>query len=206
MIRPSILLLDEPLSNLDAKLRDEMRMEIRDIQKRLGITAVFVTHDQSEALTMCDKVAVLNAGRLEQLGTPSDLYERPATPFVASFVGRTNKLSGRAVDGRVETAGGVVTTRRRISGPVELMVRPHRMSIEPRISAAPPPPHDMNQVAGSVARTVYAGETVQYEVDVGGAPLVVEQGTTSLGGLIEPGSEVVLRWRVADTMIFPVVP
>ena len=96
VIQPSILLFDEPLSNLDAKLRDEMRTEIRDIQQRLGITAVFVTHDQAEALAMCDKVAVMNAGRLEQLGTPLDLYERPANPFVASFVGRINRVPGVA--------------------------------------------------------------------------------------------------------------
>ncbi|WZB69991.1 ABC transporter ATP-binding protein [Achromobacter xylosoxidans] len=85
VIRPRILLLDEPLSNLDAKLRDEMRLEIRDIQQRLGITTVFVTHDQVEALTMCDVVGVMAGGRLAQLGTPQDIYERPATLFVADF-------------------------------------------------------------------------------------------------------------------------
>ena len=94
VIQPQILLFDEPLSNLDAKLRGEMRSEIRDIQRRLGITALFVTHDQSEALAMCDKVAVMNAGRLEQYGTPVELYEQPANPFVASFVGRTNRFPG----------------------------------------------------------------------------------------------------------------
>ena len=94
VIRPSILLLDEPLSNLDAKLRDEMRNEIRDIQQSLGITAVFVTHDQVEALSMCDKVVVMKGGKLEQIGTPVEVYEHPASPFVASFVGRTNRLDG----------------------------------------------------------------------------------------------------------------
>ncbi|WP_244557238.1 ABC transporter ATP-binding protein, partial [Agrobacterium tumefaciens] len=93
-IEPRILLLDEPLSNLDAKLRDQMRTEIRDIQQRLGITTIFVTHDQAEALAMCDVIAVMNAGNLEQLDTPSMIYERPATAFVADFVGRTNRFTG----------------------------------------------------------------------------------------------------------------
>ena len=117
VVRPSILLLDEPLSNLDAKLRDEMRTEIRDIQQKMGITAIFVTHDQGEALTMCDKVAVMNQGRLEQLGTPEDLYERPATPFVAGFVGRSSRLSGDARGTEIQTAGGCGACTARDAGP-----------------------------------------------------------------------------------------
>src|SRR5947209_7372813 len=127
VVRPSILLLDEPLSNLDAKLRDEMRNEIRDIQKRLGITAIFVTHDQVEALTMCDSVAVMNHGKLEQAGTPVELYERPKTAFVASFVGRTNRVAAVAKDGSVEFAGQRIAVRAGLSGPVEIMIRPHRI-------------------------------------------------------------------------------
>src|SRR5712671_3844308 len=97
VIEPALLLLDEPLSNLDAKLREELRDEIRDIQRRLGITAVFVTHDQVEALTLSDRIAVMNAGRLEQVGTPSEVYERPATEFVAAFIGRTNRIAATVV-------------------------------------------------------------------------------------------------------------
>ena len=94
VIRPTVLLLDEPLSNLDLKLREEMRVEIAGLQRRLGITTVFVTHDQGEALVMSDRIAVMNAGRIEQLGSPADVYERPATRFVAQFIGRMNFLRG----------------------------------------------------------------------------------------------------------------
>src|SRR5947209_19983155 len=100
-IEPEVLLLDEPLSALDAKLREELRIELRILQRRVGATAVFVTHDQSEALAMADLVAVMQAGRVAQLGTPEEVFERPATPFVAEFVGRSAKLRG------VAEAGGV---------------------------------------------------------------------------------------------------
>jgi len=119
VIQPSILLFDEPLSNLDAKLRDEMRAEIRDIQQRLGITAIFVTHDQAEALAMCDKVAVMNAGRLEQLGTPLELYEHPVNPFVASFVGRINRVPGTASGTKARVGRYELQLTRPLNGPVD---------------------------------------------------------------------------------------
>jgi putative spermidine/putrescine transport system ATP-binding protein len=107
VINPTVLLLDEPLSNLDLKLREEMRVEIASIQRRLGITTVFVTHDQSEALVMSNRIAVMNAGRIEQIGDPSDIYERPATRFVAEFIGRMNLFSGQVTAARtVKTARG----------------------------------------------------------------------------------------------------
>src|SRR5207237_3305948 len=93
---PAVLLLDEPLSNLDIKLREEMGVEIAGLQRRLGITTVFVTHDQGEALVMSDRIAVMNAGRIEQVGSPSEIYERPATSFVADFIGRMNFFSDPA--------------------------------------------------------------------------------------------------------------
>jgi|SRR5688572_21817138 spermidine/putrescine transport system ATP-binding protein len=106
VIRPAVLLLDEPLSNLDLKLREEMRVEIAGLQRRLGITTVFVTHDQGEALVMSDRIAVMNAGRIEQLGTAADVYERPATRFVAQFIGRMNffRAHGKTVAIRPERA------------------------------------------------------------------------------------------------------
>ncbi|MFE4637184.1 ABC transporter ATP-binding protein [Streptomyces sp. NPDC056773] len=131
-LRPRVLLLDEPLSALDAKVRSGLREEIRRLQLSLGITTVFVTHDQEEALSMADRVAVLNAGRLEQCAAPAELYERPATPFVAEFVGTMNRLPGRlSGSGTVEVAG----SRLPVDGPVpstpdvEVLVRPENITV-----------------------------------------------------------------------------
>src|SRR5439155_4430082 len=107
VIRPRVLLLDEPLAALDRKLREEMRAELKEIQREVGITTVFVTHDQHEALGLSDRVVVMNGGRIEQLGTPREVYEQPATRFVADFIGASTALDGRALDERtVALAGG----------------------------------------------------------------------------------------------------
>src|SRR5207344_3495802 len=103
--RPKVLLLDEPLGALDLKLREEMQVELKGIQRQVGITFVFVTHDQEEALTMSDRIAVFNAGRIEQVGSPAEVYERPATAFVAGFVGTSNLLRGPAAEKIVGRAG-----------------------------------------------------------------------------------------------------
>ena len=198
VIRPQILLLDEPLSNLDAQLRDEMRNEIREIQQRLNITAIFVTHDQGEALTMCDKVVVLNGGRLEQMGTPRDLYERPATPFVAGFVGRTNRIPVIATQGTVLLGGAplqLADTQR--SGLVDLLVRPHRIRLRPGFEAS-----DEHQVAGHVERAIYAGDLLQYEVKVGPHTITVECPSAAADTLLAPGAPVTLAWRREDTLVF----
>ncbi len=201
VIRPSILLLDEPLSNLDAKLRDEMRNEIRDIQRRLGITTIFVTHDQEEALTMSDRIVVMNAGHIEQVGSPQDLYERPATPFVANFVGRTNRFRGTVKSG-IASCGG-------LSFPVEgpdrdralILVRPHRIILETSATALPVPP-DQTTLTGRVARATFAGIERQYEVDVAGEIVTVAEATARPGPLVPEGTEVRLRWNVADAFTF----
>ncbi|BDA83651.1 ABC transporter ATP-binding protein [Aureimonas sp. SA4125] len=205
VVQPSILLFDEPLSNLDAKLRDEMRTEIREIQKRLGITAIFVTHDQVEALSMCDKVAVLNGGRLEQLGTPHDLYERPATPFVASFVGRATRLLGQASGDRIDVGDVTLASPTRHSGAVEVMVRPHRIAMLPEGGAdATLGSEPRNRLPGTVRRASYSGDVLQYEVDVAGQNFVVERATTSHDAHLAGGTAVELSWRVADTLVFEV--
>ncbi len=168
---PEILLLDEPLSNLDAKLREQMRLEIRRIQRRLGITVLLVTHDQTEAMTMSDRVAVMNAGRLEQVGTPSEVYERPATAFVRDFLGRALTLSGivrrDGSAGRLELldAEGVALMFRngtldRYPDETRLAVscRPEDLRLEPPGPAAP------NRLPVTIEEAAYLGERVEYTV------------------------------------------
>jgi putative spermidine/putrescine transport system ATP-binding protein len=200
VIRPSILLFDEPLSNLDAKLRDEMRTEIRDIQQRLGITSVFVTHDQVEALTMCDRIAVINHGRLEQFGSPEDLYERPASAFVASFVGRSNKLTGLSSGNAIRVGSLDLLSLSRNDGPVEVMIRPHRIAID---AALPQDDGPVNRLAGEVVRSIYAGDLIQTEVRVADTVFSVEQSNVFAGRTPGVGSAVTLSFLARDTLVFP---
>src|SRR5687767_11695204 len=141
VIRPTVLLLDEPLSNLDLKLREEMRVEIAGLQRRLGITTVFVTHDQGEALVMSDRIAVMNAGRIEQIGEPAEIYERPATRFVAEFIGRMNFFTRE---------NEVVA------------IRPERA----RLSAEPPA--SGFALRGTVRHVLYLGSTLEYHLTLEG--------------------------------------
>jgi putative spermidine/putrescine transport system ATP-binding protein len=202
IIRPDVLLLDESLSNLDAKLREEMRIELREIQRRLEITTVFVTHDQIEALSMCDRVAVMDRGRIAQAGTPEDVYERPANPFVANFVGRINVIRGAVRDGRIEANGLALHASELPAGSsaVEVMVRPHRITIANAAGA----PEGENRVAGTVRHTTYIGDLLQVAVETPLGRLVAERGTSGPDwhGL-KAGASVTLAWRGADTLVFP---
>jgi spermidine/putrescine ABC transporter ATP-binding subunit len=159
---PRVLLLDEPLAALDKKLREEMRTELREIQRTVGITTIFVTHDQAEALGLSDRIAVMHGGRVEQLGTPREIYERPATRFVAEFIGASTVVRGRATAGdRLALPGGQSLGVRagqplRPGDEVELTIRPERI----RVAVA----GDDNVVEGSVTGVVYQG--VQTEVTV----------------------------------------
>jgi iron(III) transport system ATP-binding protein len=174
---PTILLLDEPLSNLDAKLREQMRFELKRLQRSFGITTVYVTHDQSEALALSDEIAVFNAGRIVQRGTPQEIYRHPKTQFVADFVGSANFLSGtaRAANGEiaeVETAHGLV--RCHCADPlgagqkVLVTARP-----EDLILFEGAPPDGLNVLTGRIANRVFLGEVVDYIVDLGDGELRV---------------------------------
>ena len=199
-IEPDVLLLDEPLSALDAKMREELRVEMRILQRRVGATAVFVTHDQAEALAMADQVAVMQDGRVAQLGPPADVFERPATPFVAEFVGRSARLSGVVEDGSVR-AGPVLLHAPGLppaGSPVTVFVRPHRIRLLAPGEAAE------NAVDGTVAVLDYTGEVVQVVLDTGAGRVPVDVPTTSgTWRGMQPGDAVRAGWAAADTLCFP---
>jgi iron(III) transport system ATP-binding protein len=170
---PQILLLDEPLSNLDAKLREQMRVELKRLQKQLGVTTVYVTHDQSEALALSDEIAVFNAGKIVQRGTPQEIYRHPKNQFVADFIGSANFLSGTlkeaaAADGTalVETAHGLFRcsfAQSIVPGqPVLVSARPEDFSLYEKA-----PANGLNIFAGKIAHRVFLGEVVDYLVDTG---------------------------------------
>ncbi len=203
VIQPSILLLDEPLSNLDAKLRDEMRVQIRALQQASGITAVFVTHDQVEALSMCDRIVVMRNGRIEQFGTPTEIYEKPATAFVANFVGRTNRLKGTVdAQGNLSAAGQqLISSAKPAPGKVEVLVRPHRIAMQP-----PKAGHAIdggNTVQGEIASVTFIGDLVQYGVRVGGDEIMIEEATRRSATPFAVGDTVNLAWSAEDTLVYP---
>jgi putative spermidine/putrescine transport system ATP-binding protein len=181
--RPRVLLLDEPLGALDLKLREEMQIELKAIQQQVGITFIYVTHDQEEALTMSDRLAVFNRGRIEQVGSPADVYERPATRFVAGFVGTSNLLSGevaRAIVGEVGT----------------FTVRPEKIHLAEPDSAVGP---DETSALGLIRQVVYLGPDTRFIValDAGSELVVTQQNlvTSSMDALALDGKAVRLVWK-----------
>jgi len=191
VFEPEVLLLDEPLSALDANMREEMRVEIKKIQKATGITAIFVTHDQEEALSMSDRIVVMNAGSVEQIGTPQEVYETPATAFVADFLGKANMLAGTvsSVDGAKATislAAGqsvaVVSPRPLSQGAaVTVVVRPQKLSVGPAAAG--------NRLSGRVISTSYLGGSAIYEIDLGGRTAV--RANTTIGGRLAGEGETI---------------
>jgi iron(III) transport system ATP-binding protein len=184
VMKPRVLLFDEPLSNLDAKLRKRVRADIRLLQQELGITSVYVTHDQAEALAISDVVVVMNQGRIEQIGTPADLYRRPATHFVADFIGEANLLPGRYADGRV-TVGPFMFPFRQdaiASGSVTVLMRPEAIAVRT----------DGDGIAGKVRTAFFMGMTFEYLIDtMVGEVHVIER--LSDRGLLPVGTEVKLQ-------------
>jgi spermidine/putrescine transport system ATP-binding protein len=200
--RPAALLLDEPLGALDVKLRKQMQLELKRIQTELGTTFVYVTHDQEEALTMSDRIAVMNGGDIEQVADPKEIYERPLTPFVADFVGSLN-----AYDLRVdELADGLavmrVSERERLVVPagtatktgdqLRVAVRPERVRIEPTNGRAA---EGGSSVEGTVAELVYLGGLTQFHVETSVAGrLVSHRMDDQVAASLEPGKHVTLTW------------
>ncbi|MXP64619.1 ABC transporter ATP-binding protein [Roseomonas sp. M0104] len=205
-IEPELLLLDEPLSALDAKLREGVRDEIRALQQRLGTTTVFVTHDQTEALAMADLVAVMDAGRVEQLAPPEEIFERPATRFVATFVGRAARLAGRLEPGGVFRCGGGLALRSASGlapGPAEAFLRPHRVRL--LAPAEAPPPGFDNLLDATLARRTYTGEVIALETETAAGPVMAElhAGTDEAWRGLAPGAPLRLAFRAADLAVFP---
>jgi spermidine/putrescine transport system ATP-binding protein len=201
--RPRALLLDEPLGALDLKLRQQMQVELKRIQREVGITFVYVTHDQGEALTMSDRIAVMDAGRIDQLGSPREIYERPATRFVAGFIGTSNLL-----DGRVESVtGGVavltygpgervlvpVRGQTTVGDDLEVSVRPEKIDL----SQEPPAGADLSVLTGLVTEVVYHGTSTNYTVKSSAGPelVIFDQNAYSAEDLAGPGDRVYLSWN-----------
>lgn len=191
VFEPEVLLLDEPLSALDANMREEMRVEIKKIQKETGITAIFVTHDQEEALSMSDQIVVMNAGTMEQIGAPEEVYETPATAFVADFLGKANMLPGvvSSVDGHKATialsAGQVVTAvSPKVLAPgsrITVVVRPQKLAVGAAVLA--------NRLAGRVVSTSYLGGNAIYEIDIG-ERTIIRANTQIDGRLAREGDAI----------------
>jgi iron(III) transport system ATP-binding protein len=178
-VEPKVLLLDEPLSNLDAKLRVRMRAELLELQRKLGITTVFVTHDQEEALSISDRVAVLEGGAIQQVGTPTELYDAPANRFVAHFVGTINLLAGaveraeNAVVFRCPGLGAIpLVSDPGVRGSAEIAVRPHALALAPRGARLP---ERFVRVSATVVEREFLGEFVRYRLRAGELELVADQ-------------------------------
>jgi putative spermidine/putrescine transport system ATP-binding protein len=181
--RPKVLLLDEPLGALDLKLREEMQVELKALQREVGITFVFVTHDQDEALTMSDRIAVFNQGRIEQVGTPAEVYERPATAFVAGFVGTSNLLTGEAAEKVVGEAG-------------TYSIRPEKIRL---LDADGEAEDGHTGAVGTVAEVVYLGDATRFivDLDAGGRLTALQQNqeTSSEEVAAYRGTRVRLQWH-----------
>jgi ABC-type Fe3+/spermidine/putrescine transport system ATPase subunit len=211
VLNPDLLLLDEPLSNLDAKIRMQVRAEIRTLQRELGITTVYVTHDQEEALSLSDRVAVMREGRVLQLGVPRELYERPRTRFVADFVG-TNNL----IPGTVKGQAGEVLFVETLLGPIKaravggvgagqrcvLAIRPENVTIAAG-GAGGAAAADGNRVPGRVALTAYLGSTLRYDVEAGGLTLRADIRDAWHHQAFPIGAAVTLSFPPSVTLALP---
>jgi putative spermidine/putrescine transport system ATP-binding protein len=183
--RPAVLLLDEPLGALDLKLREEMQVELKSIQRQVGITFVFVTHDQTEALTMSDRIAVFNAGRIEQVGTPVEVYERPGTAFVAGFVGTSNLLTGD-------------TARKVLGRDGVFSVRPEKIRLD-----GPEPGPDEISTTGRVAEMNYAGPVSRFVVDLDAGGRLIALKSSTVDAAEARGRAVRLTWHRDHVITVP---
>ncbi|GGJ17818.1 ABC transporter ATP-binding protein [Neoroseomonas lacus] len=200
-VNPELILLDEPLSALDRKLRETMQVELRQLLRELGMTAVFVTHDQEEALALSDRIAVMNAGRIEQLATPAEIYARPASPFVLDFVGQSTALHGEVVeagDGRlsVQTAYGVLRAQGHFAKRARVLVAVRPERIAPR----PAPDAEWTGIDLPLAAQTFLGSRRLLHGHLGGGDRAIVElpAETEISGDMLP-----ISWRITDTLVFP---
>jgi ABC-type Fe3+/spermidine/putrescine transport system ATPase subunit len=206
--RPRVLLLDEPLAALDKRLRQQMQIELRQIQREVGITTVFVTHDQEEAMTLSDRIAICNDGKIVQVGPPQEVYERPETAFAAGFLGDANFFAGRSAGrsdglGCVELEGvGSIYTRDPVpteGTPVTIAVRPEKFALSPE---APAPERDRgaeNRLSGVVTQAVYSGNSITYKVAAGPIEITIFEQNRRARPL-RPEARVILTWDPAHSV------
>jgi len=202
VINPKLFLLDEPLSNLDAKLRAEVRIEIRALQQRLGLTTLLVTHDREEALTMADRLVVMEGGRVRQIGSPKELYDEPQDAFVADFVGRCNILTGKRESAtRFRTEGGLLlavdTAPGERDNATAFALRPERISINPGANG---------ETHGPLEAVTYLGAQTEYHVRIGKELFVVVCQTPGAGeplAAVKPQDTVSLQWERAAPRLVP---
>jgi spermidine/putrescine transport system ATP-binding protein len=197
--RPKVLLLDEPLGALDRRLRQEMQVELKDIQRETGVTTIFVTHDQEEALTLSDRIAIIDQGRLMQMGEPREIYERPATIFAAQFLGDANVFSGRRENDFLVLADG-----ERIHAPgsaATVVVRPEKMRVFAARQAVPV--EASNRVEGNIIQAVYSGASVTYHIRAArraGRPILVFVQNLE-GEVLAPQTKVTVAWSPDHTVL-----
>ncbi|MDQ3695268.1 MAG: ABC transporter ATP-binding protein [Chloroflexota bacterium] len=209
--RPAVLLLDEPLGALDLGLRRSMQLELKRVQREAGVTFVYVTHDQEEALLMSDRIAVMAAGRILQVGTPAEVYDAPLTPFVAGFVGQSNLLAGtlRSADNGIGVVdvpaigqlSGRLAGTASAGATVTLAIRPERIELQSRSDATPR--NDWQELVGTLVEMAYVGTHWRISVLLGdGTALVAHRPSgREVDGEPRPGDRVALRWRISDAMV-----
>jgi len=210
VFEPQLILMDEPLGALDKQLREEMQLELRSLHERLGITTVYVTHDQSEALTMSDRIAVFHHGRIQQVADPQTIYEQPANLFVASFIGESNRLAARLLEARADgtcvagvsdgiTLRGSAATGCGNGADVVAAVRPERIVVT---TAAAADARD-NELAGVVEETIFLGGHVRVRLKCAAGEIVASVPIQFAAEIPPAGSRAVARWPAASTFIFP---
>lgn len=210
VFHPRLLLMDEPLAALDKRLRESMQIELRRLHERLGITVVFVTHDQSEAMTMSDRIAVVNHGRIEQVGTPAELYERPVSVFVGSFIGEANLLDCRVLaqtgaSATVETAGGstfaIAANGTRPGAALRVSIRPEAVALAAAGAAGP------GAVPAVVEDAIYLGDATKYVVRLNAAEVLIARVANRRGAArIGVGTSVGVAWEPQDVQVLPADP